>query len=167
MSFFNNLTEEIRRLNQDVNSVANHKRAKELREKLLKIGIPTAVCGVLGIIGCMIAFVLIGISSMSNVAEFPTLILIPFFLFLPSGVVMMVGLTLTTLGLKIVVVGYTSNFIDEVLEKKCPYCGDKITEGEIFCTECGRPLKKICSRCGHENLMTSKHCEKCGNKLDS
>lgn len=166
MSLFNNLSEEIRRLNADVNSVANHKRARELRQKLLKIGIPTAVCGFLGLIGCLIAFALIGISAVGSFDGFPTLILIPFFLFIPCGIVMMVGMTITSLGMKIVVVGFTSNFVEEALEEKCPYCGDKITPGEIFCTECGRPLKKICSNCGHENLLTSKHCEKCGNKLD-
>lgn len=165
MSIFNNLSEEIKKLNSDVNSVANHKRARELRQKLLKIGIPMAVCGFLGVFICFISFALIGISSMGDFG-FPTLILIPFFLIIPCGAVGGIGTTIAGLGFKIVVVGYTSNLVEEALEENCPYCGDKITAGEIYCSECGRPLKKVCSNCNHVNVPTNKYCEKCGSKLD-
>ena len=48
---FNNLRETIKALNADVNNVANSEKAKKLRSKLLKIGIPLAVCGFLGVFG--------------------------------------------------------------------------------------------------------------------
>ena len=52
---FENLREEIRLLNSDVNNVSNSQKAKDLRRKLLTIGAPLMAIGYLGVFICFIS----------------------------------------------------------------------------------------------------------------
>jgi len=119
---FNNLRETIKALNADVNNVANSEKAKKLRSKLLKIGIPMAVCGFLGVFICFAMFTVGGFSSVENFDGnfgFPTEILVPFLLFIPCGIVGSIGVMIASLGFKIVVAGYTTNLINETVGNNC------------------------------------------------
>ena len=163
---FANLNEQVRLLNSDVNNVANSEKAKKLRKKLLSIGIPVAILGYGGVFACFIAFTVIGFTSVNDgSAGFPTLILIPFFLIIPCAIIGSIGLSLVRIGLRIVVTGYTSKLINDVVQEKCPNCGDVIDINEIFCSNCGSKLKKVCPKCETVNKMTDNYCIKCGEKL--
>lgn len=56
------------------------------------------------------------------------------------------------------------------MAKFCKYCGDPITEGEVFCDNCGKPIeappppppKPTCPRCGAELTPSAKFCRSCG-----
>ena len=54
------------------------------------------------------------------------------------------------------------------MAKFCKYCGDPITEGEVFCDNCGKPIeappppKPTCARCGAELTPSAKFCKSCG-----
>ena len=56
------------------------------------------------------------------------------------------------------------------MAKFCKYCGDPITEGEVFCDNCGKPIeappppppKPVCARCGAELTPSAKFCKSCG-----
>ena len=133
---FRNLNEEIKSLNSDVNNVANSERAKKLRKKLLGIGIPMVVFGFLGIIAC---FILISTEIISPM-------LIPA-IFLPCGLIAIVGMSIALMGFRIVVAGYTSNLIDDTVGNNCPNCGDKVDADEMFCSKCGFQVKKECPNC--------------------
>lgn len=54
---------------------------------------------------------------------------------------------------------------------KCPNCGYEVTEGSLFCGNCGRkmemPTGLRCPRCGAENDDDALFCEQCGAKLAS
>ncbi len=163
--FLRSISEEIKMLNSDVNSVANCERAKKLRKTLLSIGLPMAIIGFLSLFACFISFALIAVNSVGTFG-FPKRIIIPFIFFIPSGVVGGIGTSIASLGFKIVIVGYTSDLVDKTLENRCPNCGDKIAPEEIYCSECGTMLKKVCSKCNHVNNVKNKYCEKCGNNLD-
>ena len=161
---FSHLNEEIRMLNSDVNNVANSKRAKELRTRLLKIGIPLAVIGFGLAFACFVGFGLMSFFSVDKF-EFNPLILIPFFLIIPCFVMGGIGATLTAMGLRITVTGYVTNLYDEVNTQKCPHCGDAVTADEIFCSKCGAQLKKECKNCGTVNDPNCNYCIKCGKSL--
>jgi predicted RNA-binding Zn-ribbon protein involved in translation (DUF1610 family) len=163
---FNNLKEEIRLLNSDVNNVANSEKAKDLRKKLLTIGGILTGVGYGGVFLCFIAFVLGGIGAVnSSNSEFPTHIMIPFILCIPLGIVGSVGAALLSLGLKIAITGYASNLVEETVWNRCPNCGDRITKEELFCNKCGHKLKSKCPECGHINEPNTEYCIKCGCKL--
>ena len=54
----------------------------------------------------------------------------------------------------------------------CPNCGQEITEGSMFCRNCGartggNPMGMICAKCGSRSLPGAEFCEECGAKLGS
>lgn len=161
---FKDLENTIKSLNADVKNVANSEKAKKLRKKLLSIGLPLAIIGYLGVFICFVLCATAGFSSFSD-NGFSARILVPFFLAIPCAVLGSIGSTLSALGFKIVITGYTTNLINETVGNNCPNCGDKITEGEDYCSKCGYALQKQCTKCGHLNSIKNQYCEKCGTQL--
>ena len=164
MSIFSGLTEEIKSLNSNVKDVTNCERARNLRKKLLTIGLTMAIVGFLGVFICFILFATAGFSGFDK-NGFTARLLVPFILFVPCGIVGGIGARIATLGFKIVVVGYTTNLIDEAVGNNCPKCGDKITQDEIFCSNCGCKIKVECPDCKTINTHKDKFCKKCGKNL--
>lgn len=108
---------------------------------------------------CFISFAILAWSGSM------TLVLIPFVLFIPSGMLATIGGMALKLGLGIVVAKATTNFLD--VNSYCPHCGDVVEADEKYCKKCGKPLlvNKICAVCQTENDMEAKFCKNCGNKL--
>ena len=53
---------------------------------------------------------------------------------------------------------------------KCPNCGEELSDGVLFCRECGckilqEPKKRFCRECGHELEPNAKFCSACGAKV--
>lgn len=161
---FKNLADEIKALNSGVKNAANSERAKKLRKKLLSIGLPMAIIGFIGVFTCFVLFATAGFGAFGE-RGFTARLLVPFFLFIPFAVVGGIGSTIASLGFKIVIVGYTSNLIDETVGNNCPNCGDNVNQDEIFCSNCGYQLKKECPDCKTINSHKDKFCKKCGKEL--
>ena len=162
---FNNLSEEIKALNADVHNVANCEKAKKLRGTLLGVGLPLAIIGFVGVIICFAAFVKIAFASV-QAGGFSSEILVPFISIIPLAFIGGIGAKLASLGFGIVATSYTTNLIKETVGNNCPNCGNTISEGMAFCTNCGAKVKKECPNCKHINNLKSDFCEKCGTKLN-
>ena len=162
---FSKLKQEIISLNAGVKDVAYSERAKKLRSKLLKIGLPMAIIGFVGVFVCFVLFATAGFDAFDS-NGFSARILVPFILFMPFGTLAGIGAAITTLGFRIVVTGYTTNLIDEVVGNNCPSCGGTIDADMNFCIKCGAKIKKVCPSCKFVNNHKSEFCSKCGNKLD-
>lgn len=161
---FKSLKATIDALNTGVKNVANSKKAIKLRKKLLTIGISLLVVGSLGVFVCFVLFATAG-SKAFGPSGFAPRVLVPFFLFIPFGAIANIGRIFTTYGFKIVVVGYSTNLIDETIVDKCHNCGENINDEMNFCTKCGVEVRKKCSKCDHINNYKYEYCEKCGNEL--
>ena len=50
----------------------------------------------------------------------------------------------------------------------CENCGAKLTQGAVFCEECGKPVAKndTCKNCGYKFERAGKFCPKCGTKRE-
>lgn len=161
---FKNLQETIKSLNADVKDVTNCEKAKKLRKKLLSIGLPMAIGGFLGVFICFVLFATAGFGAFGE-NGFTARIIVPFVLFIPCGCIGGIGAVITSLGLKIVITGYTTNLIDEVVGNNCPDCGETINPEMNFCSKCGAKVRKECPNCKHINNHKNDFCEKCGTKL--
>ena len=166
---FKGLRDEIVKLNSDVKNVANCERAKKLRRTLLTIGLLMAIGGGIGVLVCMYFFVTGGSnlvnSNSADIGGFPSEIMTPFLLFPVCGVVAGIGGVITKLGFSIVVTGYVADLADSVVGTNCPKCGDRVDEGEMFCSKCGTAVRKQCYSCNHINDVKDEYCTKCGAKL--
>jgi len=162
---FKSLQETIHALNADVKNVANCEKAKRLRKKLLSIGLPLAIGGFVGVFVCFILFATAGFDAFGP-NGFTARIIVPFVLFLPCGAIGGIGSMITTLAMQIIIVGYTTGLVDEVVGNKCPNCGENVKAEMNYCVKCGKKIRKECSDCKHVNNYNSEYCEKCGNKLD-
>lgn len=163
---FKNLADEIKALNSDVKNAANSERAKKLRKKLLCIGLPIAIIGFAGVLTCFILFATAGFDAFGD-HGFTARVMVPFVLIIPFAIIGSVGSAISSLGFKIIIVGYTSDLIDETVGNNCPKCGDKISQDEIFCSKCGFQLRKECPDCKTMNSHKDKFCKKCGKQLET
>ena len=52
--------------------------------------------------------------------------------------------------------------------KICSNCGSQINDGDLFCTECGKPVPqgRVCPHCGVGISDNDVFCINCGKKLD-
>ncbi len=160
-SYFQNLAAKAKQ-------TTNSKEAKQIRDKLIRIGIGMTVFGFLGAFICFIVFVVLAFSNVMQ-HDFNSgisfLFLIPFFLLIPFFCVGTIGVLCLKLGLGIVVAKAATDFIDQ--NSYCPNCGDVVEADEKYCKKCGKPLlaTKICPSCKTENDMESKYCKNCGHRL--
>lgn len=155
---FKGLKEQINLLNADAKNVANCEKAKKLRTKLLAIGLPLAIVGVLGTLACAALFIM----SADEGYEF----LIPMLSMIPCIIIFIIGYSLSELGFKIVITGYTTNLIDETVGNNCPNCNATINPEMLFCSKCGTKVRKECPNCKFANNHKNEYCQKCGTKLD-
>ena len=162
---FKNLQETIKALNADVNNVANCEKAKRLRKKLLLIGLPLAIVGVIGAFTCFVLFATAGLNAFGP-NGFTARLLVPFILIIPCVFIAVIGSSLSSLGFKIVITGYTTNLVNETVGNNCPNCGEAVVPESNFCAKCGTKVRKECASCKHINNHKNEYCEKCGNKLD-
>lgn len=166
--FFKELKDTIKTLNSDANNVANCEKAKKLRKKLIRIGLPLAICGYIGLLVSVILFVtdMFTRSGPGLQDGISALIPISFVLWIIFGFMAVIGSWIFSLGLQIVVVGYTTKLVDDVTGNKCPNCNETIVSSQSFCSKCGASLKKECPNCKYLNERKDGFCEKCGTKLD-
>lgn len=162
---FNNLRETVKALNADAKNVANCEKAKNLRKKLLSIGLPLAILGFLGVITCFVLFVVGGMNATPD-GSIPTMIVISAVLLIPCGIIASIGISLALIGLKIAITGYATNMIDETVGHNCPKCGEPVDSKKEYCSKCGTKLKKECPNCKHSNDGKAEYCESCGTKLE-
>ena len=175
---FKGLRTEILKLNSDVKNITNCEKAKKLRKRLLQIGIPLAIIGIIGgliFIGMFISGMMNSFGSTvdkmqesvngSSFNVFAQFNLTPIFISILLFIVGAIGASLASLGFKIVVTGYTTELIDEAANNKCPRCGDKIDENEKFCSNCGYSFNSECASCGNINNPKDKFCTNCGRQL--
>lgn len=157
------LTETINELNSGVKNVANCEKAKKLRKKLLSIGLPLVIIGLLGIITCILLATLSGVKGANGS---PAFMIIPLVAIFPCGIIVSIGGIITSFGFNIIITGKTANLIDEATGSNCSNCGEPITSEMLFCPKCGTGVKKACPNCKHVNKYKNEYCEKCGTKLD-
>lgn len=161
LSYFQNLAAKAKQ-------TTNSEEAKQIKDKLIRIGITLIVVGFLGAFICFIAFAVLAFSNVMH-HDFESglgfLFLIPFFLLIPFFSVGTIGVICLKLGLGIIIAKATTNFIDQ--NSYCPNCGDVVEADEKYCKKCGKPLlaAKVCEACQTENDMESKYCKNCGHKL--
>ena len=160
----NKLGNIIKELNANVDNASNSEKAKKWRKKLISIGLPMAIIGIIGLIVAVILFITSSqnVLNSSDSMKIPNMVL-PSVLFIISMFLCVIGFTIAYLGFQIVIVGVTSKVINDAVGDNCPKCGDIITEDEVYCSKCGTQLRLKCSKCGHINSVKYDYCENCGN----
>ena len=60
------------------------------------------------------------------------------------------------------------NVASTVANTFCDNCGAKLTEGAVFCEECGTRVvpENVCRNCGYQFERPGKFCPKCGTKRE-
>lgn len=60
-----------------------------------------------------------------------------------------------------------SNSQNSLNVPKCSKCGNQLSNGAKFCSECGSPVQvnKFCSNCGNQVAADAKFCPNCGKSL--
>lgn len=165
MSWITELKDTVKTLNANVADLATQEKAKNLRKKLIQYGIAGVAVGGIGVFISFIAFTIGGFSATQSMSSgLPYGVLIPFFLFPIFGVILGIGQTVLKIGLSILIGGETAKYLDKNFTDRCA-CGSVITKDEIFCTSCGREVRKTCSACGIKQNPKSSFCSNCGNKL--
>jgi len=155
----------VKLLNAEVAKTANTEKAKRIRAHLLLWGGVLAVLGVGGVFTCFVLFVTGGMSL--GVGEPPSArMLVPFFLFVPLGMVGALGAALIKMGLAVVVAGITTKYVDNI-NLKCAACRRNVKADEKFCPACGAAVRLACMNCKTENDNTSTFCKGCGQKLNA
>lgn len=158
------IKDAINEINSGLHDKVNNEKAIKLKKKLLNISIPLIIIGVIGITVSFVLFVTAGKNAFTD-NGFSARIIIPMVTLIVFGFILAVGFSLLSLALKIVVTQYATNLISEETSEFCPVCHAKINENSVFCTSCGKQIKKQCS-CGQVNDLNSSFCSKCGKKLD-
>ncbi|NCB48884.1 MAG: zinc-ribbon domain-containing protein, partial [Clostridia bacterium] len=166
-NMFKGLRDEIVSLNADLKNITNCEKAKKLKKKLMLIGLPLAILGYVGVFICFFMFAAAGFSMVQSFGASGGAFnfLLPFILAIPCAFIAWIGSQITSLGLKIIITGYASNFADSVVGNNCPKCKNKISEDEIFCSKCGFALKIECPKCKNISSTKDEFCKKCGTKL--
>lgn len=159
-----NIKNAIKEINSGVQSKVNNEKAIKLKKKLIHISIPLIVVGIIGVIVSFVLFVTAGNKAFTD-NGFSARIMISIVTFIVSGIILSVGFAILSLALNIVVTQFATNLISEETSEICPFCHAKINENSIFCTSCGKQLKKQCS-CGQVNDLNSSFCSQCGKNLD-
>lgn len=157
-----NFKDYINELNANISDVATSEKAKKLRKTLITVGGILTIVGFVGVIGSFIAFATAGFDAFGN-NGFTARVIVPFVLFPIFGVVSGIGGVALKLGLSILVGGEVSKFIDKNTNKRCE-CGSNIKDDEIFCSSCGRNLRKTCPQCNTIQEPNDAYCKKCGCK---
>ncbi len=162
------LKDIIAELNNNISDIANQEKAVKLRRALMIIGGILAIVGIVGVIYYFAAFGNAGFEQVDNFHSDPTSTFnpIPIMIkFVVSGIIAGIGTTIFKLGLSITIAGVTTKFAGDVLTDKCPDCGTAIKGDDVFCTSCGKQLRKVCAKCNHINEADEKFCAKCGSQL--
>ena len=170
---FKDLEKTIKRLNSNVSSVTNCRKAKELRQKLLIIGGLLIAVGIAGALTCVIMGIRGMMTSFDNFTNLESKNRFGsagnsfmFFIYaIPFLAILAVGIKVLRLGLSILVTGYATKLIDQTVGNNCPNCGQAIEDNKSFCPKCGYQLIKECENCGFANHFKNEYCEKCGKKL--
>lgn len=157
------LTDYIKELNANIADVATSEKAKKLRKKLFIAGGICSVVGFLGLITCFILFATAGFGAFGD-NGFTARVLVPFCLFPVFGLFAGVGTWLIRIGFSILVGGEGSKFIDKTMNHRCE-CGYTIKDGDLFCPNCGKVVRKTCPNCGTPQEPGAQFCKKCGTKI--
>ena len=124
-----------------------------------------SIIGWLGLFVCFALFATAGRAAFGP-DGFTARLMVPFILCIPFGAMGAIGAEIASLGFKIVVTGYATNLIDEVVGNNCPNCGESINSEMCFCTKCGTAVRKECPNCKYVNDVKNDYCAKCGTKLN-
>lgn len=158
-SYFSQLIEKAR-------ASKDSKKLQKLKNDLIKYGTIAMVCGFVGVAVCFITF---GVSAFNTVQSmdmgFPSGVLIPFFLFMPCGLVGVIGSVALRAGLSIAIGEKAVDFLD--VNTYCPKCNTLVADDEKFCDNCGENIlsKMTCTSCSTVNKLDAKFCKECGKEL--
>ncbi len=153
------------KLIEKTNTVTNSDIAKKVRFWLIIGGLIGAIVGIamlLGGIGVFFTFTELDPSNIDTSSVFTRFGLVAG-LEIVGGLLLAYGVSAVRAGLAIVVVGVTTQMVDDT--PRCQKCGDPIGVNEKFCNKCGNNTIYACSNCGTKNNPKNNFCENCGTKL--
>jgi len=156
---------EWRQVVQDLNknrTKENVEKAEKLKKKYRIIGRILKIIGLILTIASVGSFITFSIIDNEN---FIPVIIISGLLFPISFGVFGFGVTYKRISTGIDIILNQKPIIQMADNNRCPYCGDIINIGEIFCSKCGHKLEKVCPKCGYSNDPSNNYCEKCGEAL--